>query len=112
MGRQQAMALLHTRLAEARTGRGSLAALVGEAGIGKTRCVDELAVRARDEGFALWSGRSTEDTVAPVFWPWMQVLRDIARERPALREAAQGLLARLGAREPLARRDRPAAGAG
>ena len=45
-------------------------------------------------------GRSTEDTVAPVFWPWMQVLRDIARERPALREAAQGLLARLGARDP------------
>jgi len=100
VGRQQAMALLHTRLTEARAGRGSLAALVGEAGIGKTRCVDELAVRARTDGFAVCSGRSTEDTVAPVFWPWMQVLRDIARERPALREAAQGLLARLGAPDP------------
>ncbi|HMJ11711.1 MAG TPA: AAA family ATPase, partial [Polyangiaceae bacterium] len=99
VGRQQAMALLHARLAEAKEGRGSLAALVGEAGIGKTRCLEEIAVRARDEGFALWGGRSTEETVAPVFWPWIQVLRDIARERPALREAAQGMLARLAACE-------------
>jgi DNA-binding winged helix-turn-helix (wHTH) protein len=100
VGRQEAMASLHARLVEASTGRGALVALVGEGGIGKTRCVDELAVRAREEGFAVWSGRSTEDTVAPVFWPWMQVFRDIAHERPALREAAEGLLARLCARNP------------
>lgn len=100
VGRQQAMALLYARLAEVKTGRGSLAALIGEAGIGKTRCADELAERARKEGFAVWSGRSTEDTVAPVFWPWAQVLRGIARERPSLRAAAEALLARLGAREP------------
>jgi len=102
VGRQQAMALLHTRLAEARTGNGSLAALVGEPGIGKTRCVDELAAHACAQGFALFSGRSTEDTVAPVFWPWIQVLRDIASGRPGLREAAHGLLARLAASDSAA----------
>lgn len=95
VGRQHVMALLQTRLAEASMGRGSLTALVGDAGIGKTRCVEELAVRARDEGLMVWRGRSAEDTVAPVYWPWIQVLRDIVRDRPTLRDTSCELLARL-----------------
>jgi DNA-binding winged helix-turn-helix (wHTH) protein len=97
VGREQPMMLLRARLAETMMGRGGLCALVGAAGIGKTRCMLELAAQARAEGFAVWSGRSTEDTVAPVFWPFIQVLQGIARDRPALRDAANGLLSRLEA---------------
>jgi DNA-binding winged helix-turn-helix (wHTH) protein len=92
VGREQAMAALGARLAAAKAGGGALCALAGEGGIGKTRCMHELAALAREQGFAVWSGRSTEDTVAPVFWPWMQVLREVVRDRPALHEATDALL--------------------
>lgn len=95
VGRSKAMALLRARLAEAKQGRGGLCALVGEAGIGKTRCMEELAAVARADGFSVCVGRSTEDAVAPVFWPWVQVLHAIVRVRPALHPAADALLTRL-----------------
>lgn len=91
VGRERAMAAVRVSLLEAKAGRGSLCSIVGQAGIGKTRCMDELAKQARAEGFAVCIGRSTEDTVAPVFWPWAQVLRELARTNVT----AQALLARL-----------------
>jgi predicted ATPase len=46
VGRRDELATLHTHLADARAGRGSLVTLVGEPGIGKTRTVEELVARA------------------------------------------------------------------
>ena len=95
VGRGQVMERLGARLAAAKLGSGSLCTLVGASGIGKTRAMEELAEQARAEGFDVWSGRSAEDLVAPSFWPFIKVLGELARDRPAQREAAQALLARL-----------------
>lgn len=69
--------------------------LVGDAGIGKTRCMDELARLAKEGAFFVWSGRSIEATCNPVFWPWIQILRQAAEEQPVLAEHARALEARL-----------------
>jgi DNA-binding winged helix-turn-helix (wHTH) protein len=50
VGREQEMASLRAALDDAVAGRGRLAVLVGDAGIGKTRTADELASEARRRG--------------------------------------------------------------
>jgi DNA-binding winged helix-turn-helix (wHTH) protein/tetratricopeptide (TPR) repeat protein len=96
VGRVELMDSLRARLTHAKAGRGGLCLLVGEPGIGKTRCMDELAASARDLGFSAWSGRAAEDRWAPPLWPWIQVLRAAAAERGA-RDGIGPLLARLRA---------------
>ncbi len=97
VGRAEVMQRLEQRLERTAAGEGGLCLLVGEAGMGKTRCADELAERARQRGMSVWSGRTVEGLGAPVLWPWLSVLRDAVRERPALREAGDALLSKLAA---------------
>ncbi|MCF7552377.1 BTAD domain-containing putative transcriptional regulator [Pseudonocardia sp. WMMC193] len=54
----------------------TVAALVGEPGIGKTRLLDELASTAEPDVVVAW-GRSWEHEGSPPLWPWVQVLRDV-----------------------------------
>src|SRR5690349_6762751 len=49
--------------------------VAGEAGIGKTRLVEELAGRANARGAMVLWGRCWEGAGAPAFWPWVQVIR-------------------------------------
>lgn len=51
----------------------------GEPGIGKTRLLEELAVRASDEVCVLW-GRCWEAGAASAYWPWIQILRDLIEQ--------------------------------
>jgi DNA-binding CsgD family transcriptional regulator/tetratricopeptide (TPR) repeat protein len=68
-------------MAAAVAGHGGLALVGGEPGIGKTRLAEEVARRARDAGVrVLWSS-CWQDHGAPPFWPWIQLLREHARER-------------------------------
>jgi predicted ATPase len=97
VGRADAMRQLEARLTRALAGEGGLCLLVGEAGIGKTRCAEELRARAASQGVRMWTGRSVEGLGAPVFWPWIQVLREAVREEAGLREAGESLLARMAA---------------
>lgn len=97
VGRAEVMQRLEQRLERAAAGEGGLCLLVGEAGMGKTRCADELAERARQRGMGVWSGRTVEGLGAPVLWPWLSVLRDAVRSRPALREPGEALLSKLAA---------------
>ncbi len=78
VGRTQETAVLQTLLAEADAGRGTVAFVGGDAGIGKTRLAEELAAHARATGRTVLWGRSREDDGAPPFWPWVQVLRQSA----------------------------------
>ena len=78
-------------------GRGQLFLVSGEAGIGKTRLCDELALRASGRGLSVRWGRCWEVGGAPAYWPWMQLLRALLREQAGLTLAAhtRDTLARL-----------------
>ncbi len=96
VGRQAAMGALAAAVERAlKERRGSAHVLLGEAGIGKTRCAEELVAAARAAGASAWVGRCLEDEGAPAFWPWIQVLRQAARDGVA----ADALLADLVPRE-------------
>jgi DNA-binding winged helix-turn-helix (wHTH) protein len=105
VGRDQLIELLEARLAETVQGRGATCLLSGEAGIGKTRCLDELAVRARRLGFAVWRARCVEDQKAPVFYPWIVLLRAAIAEASEP-ERVQELLDGLSSGFPRSKRGR------
>jgi eukaryotic-like serine/threonine-protein kinase len=78
VGRAEIMLQLEAALDVAGTGHGGLCLLTGDAGMGKTRCANELAALARHRGLSVWSGRCLDGGVAPGFWPFIQILRDAA----------------------------------
>ena len=65
VGRDAELDRLAIALEEARCGRGAVVAVTGEAGVGKTRLLDELAARARLRGVMVLAGRAVE-SVAPI----------------------------------------------
>ncbi len=67
----QALAVLDGAL----RGAGGLLLIAGEAGVGKTRLIEELAVAVNSR--ILW-GACWSDPGTPAFWPWTSVLRDCA----------------------------------
>jgi DNA-binding winged helix-turn-helix (wHTH) protein len=96
VGRASCMTCLESRLDDALSGKGGVVWISGEAGIGKTRAVDELARRARVRGVEVHSVSAHETPAAPQFWLWAQVLRAHAAAHPGPRvtelEAAVGPL--------------------
>ena len=71
VGRAGELARLEDALAAAAAGRGSTILIAGEAGIGKTRLVSELAEQARTGGPIVLTGRCTDPT-------WRSVLEAVA----------------------------------
>jgi DNA-binding SARP family transcriptional activator/tetratricopeptide (TPR) repeat protein len=90
-GRDQELHRLVTAATGALTGQGHVAAVLGPAGVGKTRLLMELAPRleAADEGLeVVWSHCFPGEGVPP-YWLWTQVLRQLSATRPdAFRTAA------------------------
>jgi DNA-binding SARP family transcriptional activator len=82
VGRDAELAKLRGLLDRAGTGVAALGLVVGEAGIGKSRIVDELAVEAEARGFAVAVGRGSQDEAAPPLWPWTTILRALGEEVP------------------------------
>ena len=72
VGRQREMDELRAALEETIAGRGRLAMLVGEPGIGKTRTAQELAAYAETRGTQVLWGRCYEEDGAPPYWPWVR----------------------------------------
>ncbi len=98
VGRSEPMERLLGALHGARSGRGRLCLLTGEAGIGKTRCVSEFASVARRLRLGVASGRCLEGGRTAAFWPWVQVLRDALGEdllSPQLKLEVRSLLSEL-----------------
>ena len=83
VGRARELAQLDELLDGTVAGNGRLAVVSGEAGIGKSRLVEELGTRARQLGIRVLSGRCWEAGGAPAFWPWVQALRGYTRDTPA-----------------------------
>ena len=77
VGRVELLEALQRQLDAASAGRGQLAFLTGEAGIGKTRTARELAARAGRLGFAVHLGHCLEEEGAPPYRPWTQLVRDV-----------------------------------
>src|SRR5262249_4135805 len=71
VGRTVELAALQAGLRDVATGHGRLFLVVGEAGIGKTRIVEELAAHARAVGAQVLFGRCREGEGAPACWPWI-----------------------------------------
>lgn len=110
VGRADELRALAAALADAARGRGRVVLVAGEAGIGKTRLVEEaLAARGAT---AFW-GRCHEGQGAPAYWPWTQALRALAESVPEERLRLQlgGDAAVLSRLLPQARAIAPDAGA-
>jgi DNA-binding NarL/FixJ family response regulator len=79
VGRNAELEKLHARLARARAGSGCVVALVGEAGIGKTRAALAFAERARDEGAVVATGTCAEGEWDAPLRPWSEALGGIVQ---------------------------------
>lgn len=77
IGRESELTTLRGALERAEGGRGQIALLVGEPGIGKTRTANVIADEAKGAGAQVLWGTCYEWEGAPPYWPWLQVLRSI-----------------------------------
>ena len=75
IGRQQEMARLLGCWDEAVSGRGQIALLAGEPGIGKTTVAQQLADHASAQGALVLWGWCYEHAGAPPYWPYVQPIR-------------------------------------
>jgi DNA-binding SARP family transcriptional activator len=75
VGRDQELAQLRAVVAEAGRGRGRMVACVGEAGVGKTRLVGELAGEVHTGNRRVLLGRCHESEQILPFAPWLEILR-------------------------------------
>lgn len=83
VGREAELAVLTLLFDAATQGRGSIALIAGEPGIGKTRLMEELAAVAGGRGARVLWGRCYEGDGAPAFCPWVQLLRAYVSSRTA-----------------------------
>jgi DNA-binding winged helix-turn-helix (wHTH) protein len=79
VGRAELLVRLASIVDGALRGRGRILLLAGEAGIGKTRTAELLAVRARRAGAAVATAWGLEDGAVPTYWTWTRILRAVAR---------------------------------
>jgi class 3 adenylate cyclase len=82
VGRHEEMEQLKESLEKALSGRGALALIAGEPGVGKTRLVDEFAVYARVRGMQALTGRCYEGESAVPYRPFVEALRRYVRSQP------------------------------
>jgi hypothetical protein len=100
VGRERELHTLEAALRDAQSGHARLLALVGDAGIGKTRTVEDFVRRTElPAGRVLW-GRCPEQPGAPTYWPWVRAIRAYAdHEDPGVLRAHlagdAGIVARM-----------------
>lgn len=82
VGREKELTALQSRLAAAERGEGDFIVLSGEAGVGKSRLVQELAAEARRRQFIVLSGHSIEMEGAPPYQPLIEQIEQAQRVVP------------------------------
>jgi class 3 adenylate cyclase/tetratricopeptide (TPR) repeat protein len=75
VGRQPELEALHQTLARAQTGHGQVVALVGEAGVGKSRLVHECVHSHRTQGWRVLESASVSYGKATPYFPVMDLLK-------------------------------------
>jgi DNA-binding winged helix-turn-helix (wHTH) protein/tetratricopeptide (TPR) repeat protein len=84
VGRQRELDVLHTAFSDALAGRGRVVLIGGPPGIGKTTLLEQIAAHARSAGARVHVARCNEAEEAPPYWPWIQLIRQFARDtKPA-----------------------------
>jgi hypothetical protein len=83
VGRDEELAELSRSVQDLARGEGGLVLIVGEPGIGKTCLAEASAERAAEQTIVAW-GRAWEMGGAPPYWMWIQVLRALRRDCPAV----------------------------
>ena len=81
VGRQSEIDKLKEALDDALLGRGRIAMLVGEPGIGKTRTAKELASYAQRIGAQVLWGWCYEEEGGQPYWPWVNPIRAYIQQR-------------------------------
>src|SRR5215217_2256917 len=77
VGRDAEYKLLNDGLNEAREGRGAFVAVIGEAGLGKSRLLAEISESAKSGPQVAWlEGRALSYGQAVTYFPWRQVFRE------------------------------------
>ena len=84
VGRQTEMTILDAALAQARAGHGQVVAVVGEAGVGKSRLVDEFVQAAHAQGWLVLDSAAMSYGQATPYFP----VRDLLRRYCHLEEGA------------------------
>lgn len=79
VGRDGELGILRGTLRDAVAGRGRLALIAGEAGIGKTCIATAAAAAATEQGFLVLWARCPDAAGAPAFWPITQIAREYRR---------------------------------
>jgi len=101
IGRAVELEQLRGALNQACAAQGSVAAVLGEAGIGKTRLVNELIGAAEEHGARVLVGRCYESEQVLPFGPWVDALRaghatdDLRRMAPTWRAELAHVLPEL-----------------
>jgi DNA-binding winged helix-turn-helix (wHTH) protein len=85
VGRSSYVTCLQARLDDGVRGRGGVVWISGDAGIGKTRTMEELARRARLAGLDTFRAIAHADPRPPPYWLWAQVVRAYAAGHPSAR---------------------------
>src|SRR5262245_2215981 len=75
IGREPELTRLQIALNEAFAGRGQLIAILGEAGIGKSRLVSQVCVEAQKRGALVLVGNAYPNEQALAYGPWIDALR-------------------------------------
>lgn len=77
VGRREELALALAQLAEARRGQGRIVALIGEAGLGKSRLVAELARFAGEQGIPAYGGECPSYGANAGYLVWRNIWRSL-----------------------------------
>ena len=75
IGREPELPRLRHALGEAWQGRGQIVVILGEAGIGKSRVIEEIAANAFHQGGRVLLGRCYETEQILPFGPWVDAIR-------------------------------------
>ena len=105
VGREPEQAHVREALAAAIAGQGRVLLIGGEAGIGKTTLVEDLALHAREQHALVLTGRCFDQSVTPPYGPWVEIARRYQPSGdlppfPTFLDDAQALAA-LGSQEHL-----------
>ncbi len=74
--RKEELARIQDMMKGAESGKGGMVLIKGEAGIGKTRLIDEVARRAKERGYSIYRGACLHYRRFPLF-PFTEMIRDI-----------------------------------